>query len=1144
MMRVDSMRLKMPLPFPLRDDDDTQRVTEAAHAASRRGTSRRPRFSAALPIAVALLAFGATPASAVGLTLNWGGCIGAGTVTNQEFDCVHGLGPYSLVMNMQPPALTGFFAVDLVLDLQTSQAALSPFWHFESGGCNEVGLTITANRSSIPNVGCLSTVTGTTGAGVSSLITAYAPGFGGASNARLLVTVARASSSPINLTAGSNYYLSHLIFALDLATEGGGSCDGCSEGATIFWNSATLYTLPGSESTTLTGPGLGSNVVTINGGRVVGLRLTSISPTWGADSGTVQVRIIGTSIDPAATARLRRTGQSDIVGQSTTVQPDSSQLETTFDLTGRLAGPWNVVVQNPDNTTASLNGAFQILLTPHANSIAPSSASNSDPISSCVVSGHGFASGASVKLVRAGQPTISGSGTVVAGDGTSINVGFALSNAAPGLWDVLVDNLNGLTSTLVNGFQVLGLQINSINPNSGADSVAVTALILGLGMDPAATARLTRTGDSDIIGQATSVTADSTHLTTTFDLTGRLTGPWNVVVRNPGGATASLANGFTILPYTSFASGLDLSWNACNQAAVPGTDDITLDCGNPGAVAELFANFQSPQTLPGFIALDAVLDIQTGGVSLPAFWHFEDGGCNDGGLALLDAKPQAVCPDATNGTPWGNGSSSDALITAYAPGFGGVNHARLLLTIARASNDPVTIDSGRNYYGFHLEIASAGAASCLGCATPAQIIWSSATLYGSFPGQSPVVLAGPGLRSNVVTVNGGPSGITVASMVPSRGFPDSVVTALIFGRNFLPGVAVKLTRTGSPDIVGQAVSVAADGRSVMATFDLSGATSGPRDIVATNPGGASARATDAFQVLSQKPAAHVVFPNGGERFVFDQLTQLRWSASDDQQVTSIDLYLSYDGGQSFEVLGFGLPNDGYFGWVVRSPASNRCLFKVVAHDADGRTGEDVSDAVFQIGDVSTATELALFECGWVDDRVEIRWRFADGSSFARVAVERAGNERGPWTSIDAAFRSDGDAMVATDASASPDAASYYRLAATSADGNTRFFGPIVVTPAGGTAMARETAITLVAPNPTAGALRIGFALARAGNVRLSVMDVQGREVATLARGEYAAGRFETTWNGRVGEEDAPMGVYFVRLRVGSVTMTRRLAVAR
>ena len=73
-------------------------------------------------------------------------------------------------------------------------------------------------------------------------------------------------------------------------------------------------------------------------------------------------------------------------------------------------------------------------------------------------------------------------------------------------------------------------------------------------------------------------------------------------------------------------------------------------------------------------------------------------------------------------------------------GFGGANHARLLITVARSASDPVTLTGGQNYYAFHLDLADDLAATCTGCATPAEIQWSSATLYGV--SSSPVAVEG------------------------------------------------------------------------------------------------------------------------------------------------------------------------------------------------------------------------------------------------------------------------------------------------------------------------------------------------------------------------------------------------------------------
>jgi hypothetical protein len=81
------------------------------------------------------------------------------------------------------------------------------------------------------------------------------------------------------------------------------------------------------------------------------------------------------------------------------------------------------------------------------------------------------------------------------------------------------------------------------------------------------------------------------------------------------------------------------------------------------------------------------------------------------------------------------------------------------------------------------------------------------------------------------------------------------------------------------------------------------------------------------------------------------------------------------------------------------------------------------------------------------------------------------------------------------------------------------------------------------PNPMRSAGHFGFALPRAAQVRLSVMDVQGREVLVLADGEYAAGRHAVAWaNGQHGRLGS--GLYFVRLRADGRTFTQRFVIAQ
>jgi hypothetical protein len=86
-------------------------------------------------------------------------------------------------------------------------------------------------------------------------------------------------------------------------------------------------------------------------------------------------------------------------------------------------------------------------------------------------------------------------------------------------------------------------------------------------------------------------------------------------------------------------------------------------------------------------------------------------------------------------------------------------------------------------------------------------------------------------------------------------------------------------------------------------------------------------------------------------------------------------------------------------------------------------------------------------------------------------------------------------------------------------------------------------IAAIGPNPSRGPARIDFALARDGDVRLSVLDVQGREVAVLAEGARPAGRYRVGWESVVGGAPAPAGLYFVRMHALGKCWARRLVIA-
>ena len=94
----------------------------------------------------------------------------------------------------------------------------------------------------------------------------------------------------------------------------------------------------------------------------------------------------------------------------------------------------------------------------------------------------------------------------------------------------------------------------------------------------------------------------------------------------------------------------------------------------------------------------------------------------------------------------------------------------------------------------------------------------------------------------------------------------------------------------------------------------------------------------------------------------------------------------------------------------------------------------------------------------------------------------------------------------------------------------------------GSEEAREAATALggVAPNPTAGRALVTYRTAAAGPVRLSVLDVLGREVALLADGPAPAGAHAAALDAAA----LPAGLYLLRLHADGASLVMRFTVAR
>ena len=83
------------------------------------------------------------------------------------------------------------------------------------------------------------------------------------------------------------------------------------------------------------------------------------------------------------------------------------------------------------------------------------------------------------------------------------------------------------------------------------------------------------------------------------------------------------------------------------------------------------------------------------------------------------------------------------------------------------------------------------------------------------------------------------------------------------------------------------------------------------------------------------------------------------------------------------------------------------------------------------------------------------------------------------------------------------------------------------------------------PNPFMATTALRLTLSRGASVRITVHDVTGREVATLADSDYPAGEFAVTWDG-TGQagEILGSGIYFVAVDAGGSKVSRKIVHVR
>lgn len=91
-----------------------------------------------------------------------------------------------------------------------------------------------------------------------------------------------------------------------------------------------------------------------------GLGILSVFPSTAGDSGSVSLEVVGQAFVPGSTVSLAQAGRSNIAAQSVVVDASGRFLVAQFDLTGEAHAAWDLVVVNPDATSATSPQAVTI----------------------------------------------------------------------------------------------------------------------------------------------------------------------------------------------------------------------------------------------------------------------------------------------------------------------------------------------------------------------------------------------------------------------------------------------------------------------------------------------------------------------------------------------------------------------------------------------------------------------------------------------------------------------------------------------------------------------------------------------------------------------------------------------------------------
>lgn len=193
--------------------------------------------------------------------------------------------------------------------------------------------------------------------------------------------------------------------------------------------------------------------------------------------------------------------------------------------------------------------------------------------------------------------------------------------------------------------------------------------------------------------------------------------------------------------------------------------------------------------------------------------------------------------------------------------------------------------------------------------------------------------------------------------------------------------------------------------------------------------------------------------------------------------------------------------------------------------------------------------FSSFKAAWAQDQgVKLTWQTLSETDSYSFEVQRSANPTSGFATLSgslqyaACFSGSTLTYSYTDATASS-GIWYYRIKETDGDLTEHYTEAIsasVVSSVSTTELPRGMALRQNYPNPFNPSTNIQFQLPQSMQVRVTVFNAIGQQIAVLAEGFFTSGDHSVTWNA----EGKSSGVYFCTMNAGRYTATKSMVLVR